>query len=116
MNGSIVNASLVISGGEEGEKSVVAAEASLHPIEHRCDDNTTLNLLEENRSSTRLEEARLPDTSLSLSVSFSCRSLVNSRLGNLSCMEVHNRHVFDRVTLAVSCSLIWLNSHISSLT
>lgn len=38
-----------------------------------------------------------------MSLSFSCRSHLSSRLGDLSCMEVHNRHVFDRVARAVSC-------------
>ena len=40
-----------------------------------------------------------------MSLSFSCRSHLSSRLGDLSCMEAHNRHVFDRIAYAVSRDL-----------
>ncbi|VDM32245.1 unnamed protein product [Hydatigera taeniaeformis] len=62
-------------------------------------ENTTLNLLLPHHYHDRQTEITddLPDNSIS-----SCLSIaLSGRAGDISCMEAHNRRVFDRVSLAV---------------
>ncbi|CDS36945.1 Uveal autoantigen with coiled coil domains [Echinococcus multilocularis] len=64
-------------------------------------DNTTFNLLLQYcRHGPQAEITDdLPDTS----TSFSCHSLaLSARTGDVSCMEAHNRRIFDRISLAVA--------------
>nr|CDS23845.1 Uveal autoantigen with coiled coil domains [Echinococcus granulosus] len=64
-------------------------------------DNTTFNLLLQYRHHGLQAEITddLPDTS----TSFSCHSLaLSARTGDVSCMEAHNRRIFDRISLAVA--------------
>ncbi|KAL5103787.1 hypothetical protein TcWFU_009573 [Taenia crassiceps] len=71
---------------------VAQVETEAPSLNHH--ENTTFNLLLQNRHHDRQAEITddLPDNSTS-----SC-----ARAGDVSCMEAHNRRVFDRVSLAVA--------------